>query len=1594
MPPFRLLRFAPVFAVVLGAIGLVSAARAQIALTKVTTASVADGTLSPGDTLTVNFQLATGSSPAVKVEFAFNEGLVASTNVPSAGVATGSITNATTNGVYTLQFIRVYDAYGRMISSASYGIDTINYASGGEYLMGPPVLGVVAASGSTPDYATTKFTVSNSPAAFNQSPRLSAVARTSGSILSAGSPIVFQATAAPTSSPIVRGTIRLKRGEEDDVVTNFVWNSGTITIPTTTDWVNGDYHIASLFVWDQVQEGFYQHDDGSNLLTDAQNFRLSGGAANAVYPVLTNLTATGGTSLSAGQARGLNFTATSGNNPLSSIIAEYQDATGFIVNRSITNTNAGTITFTTAGDWVNGPYVLKTVTLTDTAGRQTIYSRNQGWVNAPGGSGGTHTFDFSTLDFSVTSGIASPPYFGTQPKDATVNPLQDALLFCSVVSPPGYPLTYQWYIGHTGDTSKPTGTNDSRFRATQLSSTTSFWVRATTLAGSVDSVTATVTMNYPSNIPKIYAMPLATSQHVGAKVFAEVYAIGPAPLSYQWYKDGSPVAGATLSRITFEHIALSDNATYTVTITNSFGSVTSEPVKLTATDLPAITTQPVAKTVNYGDSVTFTVAATGGNLEYLWRINDTFFPNAVGSYTPTFTIPSVDGSHAGLVTVYVHNVEGNVTSIPVALTVVGGPKPMFDLNSTAYGTIGFPLTLPVSVTPNVTLLTATGLPAGLALNASNEIQGTPTIAGTYAVTLSATNAGGTTTFPLTLIITSGPFPPIFTLQPVSQTVALHGDISFTAAATGTTGITRYQWNFNGQPILDGHYGTYTVYDASLADAGDYAMDATAVLGTTRSNVAHLTIDTAHSAPYLIGDQSLYLVNILASAGDTVTLGANVGGTPPLTYQWVKAFADLPGANRVTLAVTDIPPAGTPRLYELKVSNAYGSKKFSMGSVTRSDAPKISPATQSITAGQNATLTVTSPLPGSTYQWYRGTVGDSSQRIEGATSASLTVTNLQASTNYWVVIKPTANVYAMGAEVIVTGNASGITISSQPPSQSVIVGGAASFSVTASGSSSLTYQWRRNGSPIAGQTGSTLTLNGVALSDSGETFDVVVTSTTGSVTSSSATLTVTSLPSAAGEEVFFGSISGGGQFALYDRGNGAGVIIGTLPAGRGSFVAAFTITSDGSFSVSLPTASAGTALPAKTGGSPIKGSATLTLSGQISGGLMSGAIASTGDAFSASIQSSGSTAAIAGFYAAPLLNSTSGSVLYFIVGTSGVVMGGTVTGSTTQVATGTIAGGGQFNLSFGSGNAVAGTINAGTGGITGQVTTNGGVSGSIGGLSAGVVRTDRLVNLSTRGLVGDGEKAMFAGFVISGAQPKSVLIRATGPTLADYGLAGIVDNPVLKIFRGTTEILGNDDWETFSDVAQLSSTVTRVGAFAQKAGSKDAALTATLAPGVYSAQVTRAAGSSIGVALVEIYDAAVSPGSEEQKVINISTRGEVGTGERMMFAGFVVSGNSPKKVLIRAVGPTLANYGVGNLLLNPQVKLYQGDTVVATNDNWEDAGNAGVISTAAAQVGGFPLVPGSKDAALLLTLAPGLYSAQVSGVDATTGIVLLEVYEVP
>ena len=281
-----------------------------------------------------------------------------------------------------------------------------------------------------------------------------------------------------------------------------------------------------------------------------------------------------------------------------------------------------------------------------------------------------------------------------------------------------------------------------------------------------------------------------------------------------------------------------------------------------------------------------------------------------------------------------------------------------------------------------------------------------------------------------------------------------------------------------------------------------------------------------------------------------------------------------------------------------------------------------------------------------------------------------------------------------------------------------------------------------------------------------------------------------------------------------------------------------------------------------------------------------------------------------------------------------------------------------------------------------------ISNSLGSITSSAatltVNSSRLTSLSVRAPAGTGDQTLILGFYIGGTGSKQVLIRGVGPTLAQYGVSGVLADPQLKLFNVANALINqNDNW---GGSTALANAFVAVDDFALPTNSRDAALLVALPPNGYSAQVNSVDGST-GVAMIEAYEA--DTGTPGARFTALSARNQVGTGDNILIAGFAVTGNAPKKLLIRGIGPTLANYAVSGVLADPKLDLYSGNTWIEGNDNW---GGAAALSDAFTATQAFPLPANSKDAALLVTLQPGIYSAQVSGVGGTTGVALVEVYE--
>ncbi len=251
----------------------------------------------------------------------------------------------------------------------------------------------------------------------------------------------------------------------------------------------------------------------------------------------------------------------------------------------------------------------------------------------------------------------------------------------------------------------------------------------------------------------------------------------------------------------------------------------------------------------------------------------------------------------------------------------------------------------------------------------------------------------------------------------------------------------------------------------------------------------------------------------------------------------------------------------------------------------------------------------------------------------------------------------------------------------------------------------------------------------------------------------------------------------------------------------------------------------------------------------------------------------------------------------------------------------------------------------------------------------------LGNISTRLPVGTGENVLIAGFQITGSGTKQVVVRALGPTLTQFGLSNAMEDTVLELHNASgAEIATNDDWQDDPNSQSIPSVLRPSNEF-------ESAILANLSPGAYTA-VLRGYEDGTGLALVEVYD--VSAGTTQ--LANISSRGLVQAGNDVMIAGIVVQRHD-KRVVIRALGPSLTAFGITNALPDPTLDLFDGNgALITSNDDWQ--------ATQPTTIAGTGLAPSSDlESAIAINLAPGSYTAVVRGFDGAAGNALIEVYGV-
>ena len=706
---------------------------------------------------------------------------------------------------------------------------------------------------------------------------------------------------------------------------------------------------------------------------------------------------------------------------------------------------------------------------------------------------GTTTYDVVIANTAGTATSAATTIATCLPAAVTAAPVARSVVsgqaasFTVTAGGTG-PFTYQWMKNGVAIAGATSATYD--IAAVSGAQAGLYSVKVTGPVGAATSPGVNLSvLGFTTDLPTAPVSLLAGT----SKVLSVVATGTPAP-TYQWRRNGAPIAGA----VGPSYVALAGTvegaSTYDVVITNTAGTATSATATI-ATCLPAaVTTAPVARSVVSGQAASFTVTAGGtGPFTYQWMKNGVAI---AGATSATYDIAAVSGAQAGLYSVKVTGPVGAATSPGVNLSVLGF-------------TTDLP-TAPVSLlagTSKVLSVVATGTPAptyqwrkngtpiaGAVGPSYVALAGTVEGASTYDVVI--TNAVGTATSAATTITTC--LPAAVTTSPVARNVVAGQPTSFSVTAGGTGPFT-YQWMRNGVAIAGATSATYDLAAASAAQAGLYSVKVTGPASSVTSPGANLSV--------LGFTTDLPTTPVSLLAGTSKVLSVVATGTPAPTYQWRKNGSPVAGAigpSYVALAGT-IEGAST---YDVVITNSAGT--LTSGSVTITTclpaAVAAAPVARNVVAGQPTSFTVTAGGTGPfTYQWMRNGVA-----IAGATSATYDLTAASAAQAGLYSVKvtgPASSATSVGATLSVLG-----FISDLPTAPVGLLGGASKvLSVVATGTPAPTYQWRKNGSPIAGAIGPSY----VALAGTVEgtnTYDVVITNTAGTATSAAATI-ATCLPAA-------------------------------------------------------------------------------------------------------------------------------------------------------------------------------------------------------------------------------------------------------------------------------------------------------------------------------------------------------------------------------------------------------------------------------------------------------------------------------------------------
>jgi len=605
----------------------------------------------------------------------------------------------------------------------------------------------------------------------------------------------------------------------------------------------------------------------------------------------------------------------------------------------------------------------------------------------------------------------------------------------------------------------------------------------------VDSVY--VTVNQGPTV--ITSQPSAQTLNSGGNASFSVSATGLGTLTYQWFKDGVAISGATNSTYSISGVTSSNAGNYSVEVTGTCGSATSNNASLTVTVVnpPVISSQPASASQCAGNNVSFSVTSSvsAGSMTYQWKKNGV---NISGATASSLTLNNISPSDAANYTVDVTGIGGTTTSNAASLTVNSGasivnqPLNLFRNagQNALFKVVAGPGVTAYSWRKNGTTISNGGKISGASSSELFISNISSSDAADYSVTMTFGACGNTTSSAANLAVMIG--------QPTSTVKCAGSNASFSVdVASGSSSIA-YQWSKNGVAISGATSSSLSLSNVSGSDNGSYSVSITA----GGLNINSLSASLSVNAQTVVTGQPVGATKF-ATQGHLFVASGNGSGT--VSYQWTKDGNAISGATSPSYNVSNINAASAGN-YALAVTGACGTVTSNNAALTVISAV---PTAQSTCAGSNATFSTTVNSPSTVaYQWRKNGTD-----ISGQTNATLSLSDVSSADNavYSVAINVNGNTTTVGSASLLV-NAKTV-INTHPSSQTRPAGFGVTFTANASGTGAISYQWYKDGSAIFGETGNKIDLTNLSPAAAGA-YTVIATSTCGSATSNAANLTVT------------------------------------------------------------------------------------------------------------------------------------------------------------------------------------------------------------------------------------------------------------------------------------------------------------------------------------------------------------------------------------------------------------------------------------------------------------------------------------------------------